>query len=443
MKPEGRLATWDLEAAIRRPHFDCIEHKGAAAIVLAQFNRGRVALLHRSPPRPDTRPATPRKIWEMDGSLHCSVIGTCLTSGELGALIGKFHPPLPAKPSDHTLHTIAVSASGQHNLLSKQIQKALDRRHAAALRQFGAAKSNEALRGLWAKARQAGEIPGGYWAILTHPLTSEALLREVFGDVHMLSHLVGAANRADIRKLHQLEGEKAALEAKLARQEAQLRDGILARDAKINELNKALSHQIERQSSGTAQSTNDRSSETAVLHGVIVDLRKLLDREMRRREKAEKRAEELGQTSQRAERARGAMTEELATLRGEIDALEAQLAGELPEAGEERFDLAGATLLYVGGRPHQVARLRMIVERASGCFIYHDGGIEERPDLLPGLVSRADAALFPVDCISHGAAQMLKRLCQQAGKPYMPLRSTGVAAMLRALRAQRIAPAAP
>jgi len=33
----------------------------------------------------------------------------------------------------------------------------------------------------------------------------------------------------------------------------------------------------------------------------------------------------------------------------------------------------------------------------------HDGGIEENLAALPGLISRADAAFFPVDCISHSA----------------------------------------
>jgi hypothetical protein len=61
--------------------------------------------------------------------------------------------------------------------------------------------------------------------------------------------------------------------------------------------------------------------------------------------------------------------------------------------------------------------------------------LEERTELLPGLVSRASVAYFPVDCISHRAALSLKRLCQQAGKPFVPLRSAGVASMIRALAA--------
>jgi hypothetical protein len=73
------------------------------------------------------------------------------------------------------------------------------------------------VRALWADAVRRGEIPGAYWATLTHPAATQAIVREAFGEVHMLSHLVGAANRADIRRLCQLEAENAALQARLDR----------------------------------------------------------------------------------------------------------------------------------------------------------------------------------------------------------------------------------
>jgi hypothetical protein len=50
--------------------------------------------------------------------------------------------------------------------------------------------------------------------------------------------------------------------------------------------------------------------------------------------------------------------------------------------------------------------------------------------MLAGLISRADLVVFPVDCISHGAMHAVKRLCGQAGKPYAPLRSAGLASFI-------------
>jgi len=375
------------------------------------------------------------KIWQLGASLHCSIIGTCLTTGELRTLVRKFKASSAEAPSDHELHSIAVAAATGQDQLSKQIQKALDRRHGTVIRRFAAAASVAELLRCWDEARRSGDIPGAYWAVLTHPLADEAIVRRAFGDVHMLSHLVGAANRADIRRLHQLEEEKSALEDKLARQQVRLRDGILARDARIRDLSQMLAARIEGEA-GAAPAPASTSSDVAMLNALIVDLRKQLDAETRRRERAERRAGELASAHEEAYRTHRAMERDLATLRQEVEAVEAELASLTPDGKEEpdRLDLDGMTILYVGGRPHLVARLKSVIERAAGQFIHYDGGIEERRDLLPGLVGRADAALFPVDCVSHNAAQTLKRLCRQAGKPLVPLRSASIASLVQALR---------
>jgi hypothetical protein len=67
----------------------------------------------------------------------------------------------------------------------------------------------------------------------------------------------------------------------------------------------------------------------------------------------------------------------------------------------------------------------MLAERAGAILLHHDGGIEERNGLLQGHISRADAVLFPVDCVSHTAMSLIKRLCRQSGKPFLPLRGPG------------------
>jgi hypothetical protein len=59
-----------------------------------------------------------------------------------------------------------------------------------------------------------GNIPGAYWAALTHPATTQDIVTRIFAGVHMLSHVVGTANRADIRRLQQLEAGNAALSAR-------------------------------------------------------------------------------------------------------------------------------------------------------------------------------------------------------------------------------------
>ena len=74
-----------------------------------------------------------------------------------------------------------------------------------------------------------------------------------------------------------------------------------------------------------------------------------------------------------------------------------------------------------------------MIERAGAQFLHHDGGIEQSTTLLPGLVTRADHVLFPIDCISHDAVATIKRLCRATGKPYAPLRTESLACLLSAL----------
>jgi hypothetical protein len=374
---------------------------------------------------------TRRKIWEFDANLHCSIIGTCLSNGELRHILLKLSINEAATATEHELHASSVLIAGKHTESAKLLHKALDRRHRVAINRFARAKSVSEVRALWEEAVQAGEIPGAYWAALTHPLTNDALVREVFSEVHMLSHLVGAANRADIRRLRQLEAENAGLLAKVERQQQQLRDAIVARDTKIRELNRALEARID-----PGQDRPEAPGE-AGWRALAADLKCRLDRCNGRSERIERQLREARSTLAAERLAHSACTQREAELRREIEAFDASLAITGEFAGDVDADAIGslnATLLYVGGRPAQIGHLRALAERFGAIFLHHDGGIEERGGLLPGLVSRADAVLFPVDCVSHAAMSQVKRLCRQAGKPFLPLRSAGLAPFCAALK---------
>ena len=145
-----------------------------------------------------------KRLWELDPTLHCSIIGTCLTQGELREIlrrIARSEGLAIATPSDHELHSLGVRLAERRDGPGKLLHKALDRRHAAAIKRFAAARDESSLEAEWQDALAAGAIPGGYWALLTHPCCSKRLVIRAFGEVHMLSHLVGASNRADIRRL--------------------------------------------------------------------------------------------------------------------------------------------------------------------------------------------------------------------------------------------------
>src|SRR5262245_65712205 len=185
-------------------------------------------------------PAAPRtRIWEFGVNLHCSIVGTSLSAAELRHIVAKVETGV-AGASDHEMHMCGVALAGRREGGARLLQKALDRKHHAAIARFAKAKDAAAVLSLWDEALRQGDIPGAYWATLTHPATTEDIVKRAFGDIHMLSHMVGAANRADIARLRQLEAENAALAARLERQQRALHDGFAARDATIRRLEDML-----------------------------------------------------------------------------------------------------------------------------------------------------------------------------------------------------------
>ena len=381
----------------------------------------------RTPPLATRR----RRIWELSGHMHCSIIGTCLTGGELRQILGRLHLVQPGA-SEHDLHGIAVGLAGRHDAAGKLLHKAIDQRHRLAVRQFDEAGDAAALAVRWRAARQEGDIPGAYWAVMTHPATSEALLREVFGEVHMLSHLVGAANRADISRLARLETENAALAEQAARQQERLRATALERAATIGELRRALA-------AAAAQRRDTIPAEAAPAAAAAGELGGRLAAAEERCALVERRlAERCASLTREAER-RVAAERRAADLAAEIAALEGGLADEPraeAPAGQARPPaprLSGLTILYVGGRAGLVGHLHSAASRHGAALLHHDGGIEERSGRLPGLVGRADLVVFPVDCVSHEAAITIKRLCRSFGRRFVPLRSSGLGSFLAAL----------
>ncbi|HEY1259563.1 MAG TPA: DUF2325 domain-containing protein [Stellaceae bacterium] len=364
-----------------------------------------------------------RKIWDFDTNLHCSIIGTCLSNAELRQVLVKLGRKEAATATEHDLHASGVSLASKHSGGAKLLHKALDRRHRVAINQFARAKTVSEVGALWREAAQRGEIPGAYWAALTHPATNDALVREIFSEVHMLSHLVGAANRADIRRLRQLEIDNAGLQAKVERQQQQLRDAIVARDQTIRELSRALEERIGQRSLPSDDEPVKSGSDAAWT--LAADLKCRLARSESRSARFKGQLAEARSALAAERETRLAVEQRETELRREVEAVEAGFLAAGP-AEDERWPL-NLTLLYVGGRPAQIGHLRALAERFGAALLHHDGGVEERSGLLPGLVSRADTVLFPVDCISHAAMLAIKRLCRQIGKPLVPLRSAGLA----------------
>ncbi|CAA2161216.1 hypothetical protein MBRA_06376 [Methylobacterium brachiatum] len=360
------------------------------------------------------------RIWELAENLHCSIVGTCLTNAEARAILAKLGRADARTISEHRLHGEIVQIAGRKDGGSRLLQKTLDRRHEREIERFDEARTADAVRALWKVSLERGEIPGAYWAAITHPATDWPLVQDIFGEVHMLSHLVGQSNRADIRRLRHLEEE-------LGRRD----EALAARDERIM----ALMRERDDLGKRTRAIANERPI-PATTTGEPPSTRGLEMRLARETAHATALEERLAVLTGAAERLSADLAMEIAlrsAVEKELATLEAALDVPSVDAGDGRASgrLDGQVILYVGGRQRQVANLRRFVEARGGRLLNHDGGIEDNLCLLAGLVGQADLAVFPISCVSHEASLHLKRHCEAQAKPFHPVRSASLASFMQ------------
>ncbi|MFT7773725.1 DUF2325 domain-containing protein [Roseateles sp.] len=376
------------------------------------------------------------KLHHLDPHLHCSVIGTCLGTDELRRLMAR-HTPVKGL-DDLEVHHLAVSLAARGGDASKAIHKALDQRHAGTLRSFAGATDEAALRAAWRQAWQQGEIPGAYWAILTHRGTTPELRQQAFGEVHMLSHLMGSANRQEIRRFVALEKDNTELRERLEREQSRRQEAQQARDALAEDLrNQALAFEARLAEAKAALPGRAQAADAAELVAVHTQ----------RRERAERSAEEAGQALERqrlqlerAQQQAQTLSEELAAAEAELQRLSSPTSPGATGAAAPH-PLQGRKLLYVGGRPSSTPAIRDFVQRHGGEFLHHDGGLEARKGMLAALLPRADVVVFPVDCVDHDSVLNLKRLSERHRVPFMALRTASLGSFAAAIAREAGPPA--
>ena len=400
----------------------------------------------------EAAPSTRRRmLWEVWDGYHCSICGTCLSFAELGKIAAKVGIRFEPKETEHGIHGHFVQLAGRAGNVAKVTHKVLDRKYSSAIERFRRAKSESQVGEFWDRALAEGDVPGPYWALMTHPRTSSALMVRAFGEVHMLSHLAGATNRADIRRLRALECERrelseqlAAMQLRLSQREDEHRRLAREQAALVRELRSRLQavHAAETRLGEMEERVREfedgdelRSvrARNAAMESELEDVKREIRNESQRRSTLEEEIAGLRSTHHE-------MNATIETLSNECDALESLVQsgvcnsnGATAAPGVE-VDLRGRRIAYVGGRPGTVSRFRALVERLNGHLVYHDGGLEDHEGQLGRTLGQADIVLCPVDCVSHRASLRAKQFCKRTGKPFVPLRSTGLSSLVAGLR---------
>lgn len=377
---------------------------------------------------------TRRKVWQLD-DYQCAVVGTCLSLGELRRLARKTGLDLPHGCEEYEVHSRCVTMCKARNDFSEALNKFLDKKYQKQVWQAGKARDLAELAAGWDQALAQGDVPGGFWALISHPFTDQDLMHHAFGQVHMLSHLVGASNRNDLRRLRELERGRSELEQALEASRCRLR----AVSAQGRAREKSLAAQVEELRHRNGLLARQVESLSLAREGQDTEegLRRELAQAQRERDEAREEARrQRGETRRlgrlvavltRKGRARfGPLPEKspAAACPAELDACPGACPG----------GLCGKRVLYVGGRANLVPHYRALVERAGGRFQHHDGGQECRRCALDQCLTGADLVFCPVDCVSHDACQRVKRACKGATKTFVPLRCSGLSSLAAVLR---------
>jgi hypothetical protein len=382
-----------------------------------------------------------KKLWELGDQFHCSLVGTCLDLVELRRLGRKLGIPNEVLVDDYRIHTAFVGLVGEKNGGARVVGKHLDRKYRKQIHSLVGAEDEAALEKAWKVAVDAGDVAGTYWALLTHPAATEAIKYQVYGEVHMLSHLSGASVRVNMERLRRLRRRVPELEAELQAQRRdalsvtekknreiqQLRNRIGEMKGQLDFMRQQLAHAEEKGTVGKS-----RNKDEAQLSRLKMQLERAEAETRRWRVIADSWREQKEQQRCLAEQA----AKERDALEHHLERLLAPDCDHCSNAEncDRNLDLCNRRILFVGGRDRQCAHFRALVEKGNGCFLHHDGGLEESGHRLGALLARADAVLCPLDCISHDAVNRIKQDCKRYGKPLKLLPRASLAAFTRGLR---------
>lgn len=380
------------------------------------------------------------KLWELDRTFHCPVIGLCLPAPDLERFAKRFHFKAPINNA-HDLHVEAVCRVTSKNVVSETIHKYLDKLYESHIKQFDSAKTDSEVLTLWETRFANGKVAGALWAALTHKRISPESRKQIHDKIHMHMHesvagLSAAQNRLNEseQQLKELTGQLDQAREKHAQTELRLRQRLEQATAEIGRL-----QQLQRENETLRQQLKKLELSQAMLKMSQCLMRLTTENEQLRIQLAQ--VSELKQSLKNACHNLAELYRERDTLHAERNTLENLLlalnsSDAIDKASASTTDSNTASydcILCVGGRSALVPHYRALARQLGLKLSHHDGGQEDALSRLPEMVYGATAVICPTDCVSHAAYYQIKRLCRLGHKPCLFFKGTGISSFATAL----------
>ena len=363
------------------------------------------------------------RLWDVHHGHHCSLLGTCLSLKDTRRILRKAQVAGIEGATDYQVHCTAVDLAQHAGTVSRLLDKALERTHSKTWATYRRLTTVAELKKQWRNDRDAGRIAGPFWAVLHHPTADSELITECFGVVHMLSHQVGGGCRRKLRRYDELQAQLRSHQADYEGREREYRARI---ERLEDELRQADERLIQTQREASVWRSRAEAGDPERVRE-LEDERNIRIRALARSDRLLRHAREKIQRLQdallHADRSDPVAVASPGGGLAEYDAAWSMTPAKTEVVAPcEKCDLAGCTVLYVGGERRLVAHLRRATEAANAKLLHHDGGIEDNIRNLRGLCARADFVLCPVSKVGHSAVGHVKRACAEACKPFIPLR---------------------
>ncbi len=370
-----------------------------------------------------------RRLWELGTHAHCPVVGVCLSLEAMRRLAGKLLV-LSGEEDDYTLHCALVTAAERRNAVSEALQRELEQRFALDVQQAAKAKCADSLMTWWRSRAAQGDIAGPLWATLSHARCSEWLEMRVLGQVHMLQHQVGAAQRVDWQRHQALIAEHRALSREYAQaqervtqwrqQQADASAGWERERLQLRAANLGLQTQLEQ--------AREQLARWQALSPELPERLALQQRLQEQAERAQALQRELNRLQQQAQ----------SPAISPLPPPPMSVAPPEPTPTQ----LGQRVVLCVGGRSGTVPLYRRAVEDCGAQFLHHDGGTEHKPAQLEPQLAAADLVICQTGCVSHDAYWRVKEHCKRHHKRCVFVDTPSRSAFERAL-AQAVGDEAP
>jgi len=374
--------------------------------------------------------------WMIHRYFKCPVVGTCLSLEEQKRILTKTGYSKKSR-SAYEIHGIFVHSLSDKNRLSTRIDAYLHRKFKHEISKFFGLDRYLFLDA-WKTHFQKGEIAGLLWVAATRPDLKTEDIRSIFGDVHMQMHLNAVWNRKARQRLSFQEEENRKIKERL-QQESAMRRALIKENKKFEKEAVELRRRyaflekdklaIEKELSNLRESASmlDLEAENQQLHDELSNLAEKTGNYKRAQDILQSQNNKLLSRLERQHEMNDHLKEETKRIITQISALN-RCDETCPS-----FDLCRKRILIVGGITKIKEHYKKLIEENGGIFEYHNGYMNGGTKGLKRQVMRADLVLCPVNCNSHNACSVVKKLAKKYSRPVHMLAGSGLSAISQAL----------